>query len=361
VDPALVARWRLANQLVAHPGGSAAAVVGRLAAVQAQDLLPSAWSLAQRAGGLTQRQVADELDAGGVLRTHVLRPTWHAVAPADIRWLLRATAPRVQRANAAFYRRLGLDDQVRAATRHALAAALADGRHRTRAELAAVLSEAGYALDGIALGVTIMDAELEGVVVSGVAAARQQTYALLDERAPADDGGTREEALAELARRYLATRGPASVEDLATWASLTLTEARAAVASVAGELERVERDGVVWWHAPGEPPAASTTPRIDLVQAYDELVISYLRTRDVVTDGVPLFSDAGGAPTHWVLADGRAVGRWAYRRDGRGVPTRVVVRPFRAWTAAERSAVGDAVDAFGRFVGADLAWSEAPA
>lgn len=362
MDRALVARWRLANQLL--PGGdrhSAADVVGRLAAVQAQDLLTSAWSLAQRAEGVTREAVADELDAGAVLRMHVLRPTWHAVAPADIRWLLRATAPRVQRSNAALYRREGLDEGTRAATRRVVADVLADGRHRTRPELGAVLASAGWALDGLALTLAIMDAELEGIVVNGVATGRQQTYALLDERAPGGDDRPRDEALAELARRYVTTRGPATIDDLASWASLTLTEARAAVASVAGELERVDSGGVAWWVGPGGPPPASAEPRVDLVQAYDELVMSYLRTRDVVTGDAVLLTRGGGAPMHWVLVDGRAVGRWAYRRDGRGLPTRVVVEPLRPLTPAERDGVGAAVRAFGSFVGADLAWTDSAA
>jgi len=359
VDPALVARWRLANQLLT-PGAtrSAADVVGRLGAVQAQDLLPSAWSLAQRAEGVTREAVADELDAGAVLRTHVLRPTWHAVAPADIRWLLRATAPRVQRSNAALYRREGLDEETRAATRRALATALADGRHRTRPELGAALTSAGWALDGLALTLAVMDAELEGVVVNGVVTDRQQTYALLDERAPGGDAPPREEALAELARRYVTTRGPATIDDLASWASLTLTEARAAVASVAGELERVDSGGLTLWVGPGDPPPAPAEPRVDLVQAYDELVMSYLRTRDVVTGDAVLLTRGGGAPMHWVLVDGRAAGRWAYRRDGRGLPTRVVVEPLRPLSPAEREGVGNAVHSFGDFVGAALAWTD---
>ncbi len=361
MDHALVARWRLANQLVAAPtAGAAAGVVARLAAVQAQDLLPSAWSIAQRAGGLAHADVSAELDAGAVLRTHVLRPTWHAVAPADVRWLLRATAPRVQRANQALYRRRGLDDDARAGTRRAMAAALADGRHRTRAELSDALSRAGYVLDGLGLGLAIMDGELEGVLVSGVAEGRQQTYALLDERAPGVDGRTREEALAELARRYVATRGPATVDDLAAWASMTLTEARTAVGAVADELLRVEDDGVTWWHGPGEPPEADDGPRADLVQAYDELVMSYLRTRSAITGDAALLTRGGGAPRHWLLVDGRAAARWAYRRDARGRPTRLVVRPLRAWSLEERAAIDDAVAAFGRFVGVDLTWTEVP-
>lgn len=362
MDHALVARWRLANQIVSRPDAAGAAgVVGRLAALQAQDLLPSAWSLSQRAGGITRKAVADELDAGRVLRTHVLRPTWHAVAPADLRWLLRASAPRIQRANAAMYVRAGLDDETRAASRRALAAALADGTHRTRAELGTVLADAGIRLDAFGVGMALMDAELSAVVVSGAARGNQQTYALLDERAPAVDGRTREDSLAELARRFMVTRGPATVDDLATWASLPLTDARRAVAAVAGELETFQDDGLTWWHGRSEPPEREDQPRVDLVQAYDELVMSYLRTRDVLTGGVPLFTGSGGAPLHWVLVDGRAAGRWGYRRDARGRPAHLVVRPFRDWTAAERAALHGAVEAFGRFAGTHVAWTDEPA
>jgi hypothetical protein len=360
VDHALLARWRLHSQLVARGDATTAAgVAARMAAVQAQDLLPSAWSLAQRAGGLRRQQVVDELDAGDVLRTHVLRPTWHAVCPADVRWLLRATAGRVQRTSAAAYRQWGLDDDVRAAARRVVAATLADGRHRTRAELGAALADAGLPLTRYALGNALLDAELEGVVCSGVSRGTQQTYALLDERAPQADDRTRGESLEELARRYYATRGPTTERDLAAWASLTLAEARRATAAVAGELDSFDADGLTWWHAPGEPPP-SRRPRVDLVQAYDELVMSYLPTRGVLTGGVPLLTRSGGAPMHWVLVGGRAAGRWAYRRDGRGTPATLVVQAYRDWTPAERTALGEAIDRFGAFVGADLTWAELP-
>lgn len=361
MDRALLARWRLANQLVARTEAtSASEVVARMTAVQAQDLLPSAWSLAQRAGAdVDRRQVADELDAGRVLRTHLLRPTWHYVSPADVRWLLRATAVRVQRASAAIYRQWGLDEETRATARKVVAATLADGRHRTRAELGEALAAAGVSLPGYALGGALLDAELEGVVCSGAVAGTRQTYALLDERAPGPDDRTREESLAELARRYYATRGPATVHDLAGWASLTSTEARHATAAVADELAGFEMDGTTWWHALGAPPAAHRA-RVDLVQAYDELVMSYFRTRDVLTTGVPLADDAPRPPTHWVLIDGRAAGRWAYRRDGRGDVARLVVRPSRPWSAGERTGVDEAVRAFGRFLRVDLHWTETP-
>ncbi len=329
--------------------------------MQGQDPLPALWSLAQRAGGLTAAQVAVELDTGAVLRTHLLRPTWHLVAPADIRWLLRATAARVQRSNAPVYQRAGLGHEARSATRRVLAAALSDGRHRTRAELADALAAAGFALAGQPLAYALMDAELEGVVCSGAAREGRQTYALLDHRAPGVEPRTREESLAELARRYHATRGPVTEHDFAAWASLTLAEARRATAAVSDSLESFEHDGRTWWHGPGELPPASRGHRVDIVQAYDELVISYSRTRDVLTGGVQLFDDAPRPLQHWVLVDGRAAARWTYERDARGRPARVVARPLRPWTEGERVGLVRAVGAFAHFAGVDVAWTEAPA
>ncbi len=351
MDQAVLARWRMHSQLLWDPvAGGAAGVVGRLAAAQGQDLLPASWGLARRARGTTYDEVRAACDEGAVLRTHVLRPTWHFVAPADLRWLLVATAPRVQQAAAGYNGRLGLDDEVRAGTRRTLAAVLADGQHRTRTELGSALAAAGFHLSGPALAQALMDAELEGVVCSGAARNRQQTYALLDQRAPGSWPGTREEALAELARHYYPTRGPASERDLARWASLPLSEARRATAAVADGLASVDVDGATLWHAPGEPPPPAP-PRVDLVHGLDEIVMSYSHTRSVVVGEHGFFSDRPMPFSHLVLVDGRVAGRWAYERDGRGVPVRVLVRPTRDWTTAERDGVAAAAEAFGRFVG----------
>ena len=118
---------------------------------------------------------------------------------------------------------------------------------------------------------------------------------------------------------------------------------------------------MTWWHAPGATPPAPRGPRVDLVQAYDELVMSYSRTRDVLTGGTPLADPAPRPLSHWVLVDGRAIGRWAYERDGSGRPARLLTRALRPWSAVERAGVGAAAAAFGRFADADLTWTEVTA
>ena len=187
------------------------------------------------------RSVTRALAEGRVLRTHVLRPTWHLVNRDDLRWLLALTAPRVL-ARMARHRQLGLDAEVRRRANRAIEAAVATGP-RTREELALALREAGVDPAGQRLPHLLMAAELDAVIVSGPPRGRQQTYAPFDERVPGGPAPDREEALAELARRFFASRGPATLGDLLRWSSLTTAEGRRGLAAVASALARLDAGG----------------------------------------------------------------------------------------------------------------------
>jgi hypothetical protein len=356
-----------------------AAVLGHLAASQGQDFLPGKWSLAQRcAGVVTDAEVDKAFDAGELLRTHVLRPTWHFVAPADLRWLLRATAPRVHRASASQYRALGIDDGTMLVVRETLERLL-PGRSATRTEVGRALTEAGVpGADGQRLAYLLMHAELEAWVVSGPLRGKQHTYALVDERVPAPDDRTREESLHELALRYLTSRGPATVKDLARWASLTLTEARSAVAAVGPALASLELGGRTYLYAAGAAPPSEEVDGVvvDLLQPYDELVMSYSESRDVLTGGVEIVPstspgrqetltgrspaavvDGGPPPAFYnaVVLDGRLVGHWRYERDARGRPAEAQVWLHRPLDAEADAALDAAVERFAAFVGRSVA------
>ncbi|HSJ52566.1 MAG TPA: winged helix DNA-binding domain-containing protein, partial [Anaerolineae bacterium] len=223
-----IAWRRLANQWITEPKPARPAdVVARLGAVQAQDYAGAKWAVGLRLQGATDDDIDRSFAAGEILRTHVLRPTWHFVLPADIRWMLELTAPRVHAASAYMVRKLELDEDTFRRSNDALARALEGGHHLTRQELRGVLEQAGIAVhDGLRLGYLMMQAELDGVVCSGPRRGKQFTYALLAERAPQARRLDRQEALAELAGRFFATRGPATVHDLAKWSSLTVADAR---------------------------------------------------------------------------------------------------------------------------------------
>ena len=292
---------RMSRQGLRGGIGDIAAVVRSLVGMQSQEFGYALWSVAQRtapgsdASHRVSKATMDSAFADGVLvRTHVLRLTWHFALPEDIRWLLRLTVPRLKKLSAYYDRQLGLDDAVFARTNAVLADAVSDGRHRTRAELTAVLDAAGIPASGQRAGNIMMRAEFDEVLISGAPRGKQQTYAAFDERVPPDAGFDADESLAELARRFFTTRGPATVKDLATWASLTVSQAKRGVAQVESELDSATLDGETVYLAAGALDAPSgeiDSPTVDLVQGYDEIVMSYSETRGLLAGGAAYLAD----------------------------------------------------------------------
>lgn len=354
-------RRRLANQkLAASTLRTPVDVVAWLGAVQAQEYAPAKWALALRARGLSDATVEHALDTGAVLRTHAMRPTWHFVAPADIRWLQSLTAPRVHRQNTYNARKNGLDDKTMARARRIVERALG-GRHCTRAELGAALGKAGIPAAGLPLAFVMMHAELEQVICSGPRRGKQFTYALLDERAPEAPRLPRDEALSELTRRYFASHGPATLHDFAWWSGLAMKDVRRGV-EIAGRALVQETFGEVVCWSPASTPAFTRRslgggrgrPSAYLLPIYDEYLIAY-KNRDAATD--PATASRKTAPidgyAHWLIVDGLFVGVWRRVETPAGVE--VTVTPYRPLTSAERDAVVEAGTRYGSFLGKPVA------
>jgi DNA glycosylase AlkZ-like len=310
-----VLRRRLATQRLHHAELlSAADVVRLLGCVQSQEYAHALWSLGMRTSGLRAAEVQAEFDRGNFLRTHILRPTWHFVAAEDIRWILEVTAPRVQKLNQTIYRQQGLDPTTLDRGVAVITKELGSGRHRTRAELGQALADQRLPSQRLRLAYIVMNAELEGVICSGPTRGAQQTYALLDERAPYsgdadalrasanrapphgeqatggvlssasdDDGGglqarcsssAKKGDAAELAHRFFLGHGPASIQDLARWSSLTLSQCRDALDAVQDRLDCATVEGVEVWFDPDAPPTAELSGAL-LLPLFDELTLSY--------------------------------------------------------------------------------------
>ena len=319
---------RLGNQRLTSPANrDLQRLVSWLGAVQAQDYAGAGWALALRARGVTLEQVDRALADGEVLRTHVLRPTWHFVAPADIAWLLELTGPRVKRLLRNNDHRLELDARVYARSRSIIERALEGGRQLTRAELAAALRKGRIVAAGLRLAHLVMHAELDGAICSGGRQGSLFTYALLAERAPRARALPREEALATLAGRYFQSHGPATLRDFAWWSGLTMADSRAAVAA-AGVQDAVLKT----------PPALGCARGAHyLLPNYDEYLIAYKDRGGVIVPGRPgLVLGQGMEYPHQVVIDGRVAGSW--RRslaDGSArVALRLHARPTRVQTAA---------------------------
>ncbi|MEO8393295.1 MAG: winged helix DNA-binding domain-containing protein, partial [Chloroflexota bacterium] len=207
----MLARQRLRNQHLSEPAfDTPEAVVDWLCAVQSQDYTAAKWAVGMRGTGFGDAAVEQAFTAGTILRTHVMRPTWHFVLRDDIRWMLDLTAPRVHQLSAYYNRQLELDEALFARCEALMVGALSGGNQLMRTELVAMLNQAGIATNDLRVTHIMMHAELEGVICSGARRGKQFTYALIDERAPNARKLARDEALAELTRRYFVSHGPAT-------------------------------------------------------------------------------------------------------------------------------------------------------
>ena len=338
-------------RLSGAPIESPEAVVRWLGAVQSQDYGPAKWSVGHRTVGVDNVALDRLFEEGSILRTHVLRPTWHFVLPEDIRWLLALTGPRVQVTNAHRYRELGLDDTVlmRGTTR--VVRALQGGRHLTRKELAAALDSAGIATDGQRLAYILMDAELNGVICSGALRGKQHTYALLDERAPRAKRLARDEALAELTLRYFTSHGPATAKDFRWWSSLTAAEIKRGLEMVTSRLEHRIIDGVSYWFAPSAAHPPPATPTVYLLQAYDEYIVGYSESKYVldVSGAAGALARARPVFNGVVVLDSQVAGYWRRAMKSREVTIEAALHT--RFDEGQTRSLHVAADRHGEFLG----------
>jgi hypothetical protein len=344
-----IARWRLRTQHLVSPYAvSAREAVGSLLAVQAENPSQAAWAVASRTRNPDQADLAALLDSGAVLRTHVLRPTWHFVRAEDIGWLLDLTAPRVRRVTGQQLRDAhGLDERSIDQALAALMQVLASRGQLTRAQLAQELRERDIGGSGQMLMILLAHAELGGLICSGRVAAGEHTYALMDERVPAPRRLGRNEALAELAVRYFTGHGPATEWDLAYWATLTLTDVRAGLLQVRDQLDSLQHDGRTFWHAPGDLPGRPQKPAGHLLQILDEMYRGYQDSRwllDAAGDVPRTRETAAGM----ALVDAQLLA--AMRRTIAHDHVRFDLRPYRALTSSETEALDQAASRYGEYL-----------
>jgi hypothetical protein len=332
--------------------------VGWHLAMQAQEYGPAKWSIGQRSRGLFDVDLDEALAAGSIVRTHVLRPTWHFVARDDIRWLLRLSGPRVQQGNAGRYRDLGLDGKTRARAEAMIVSALEDGNRLTRNEIGSVLEGAGIDREGQRLPYILMHCELEAVIGSGGLSGKQHTYALLDGRVPTGRRRfDRDDALVELTRRYLTSHGPATVKDMGWWSGLTMADLRKALEGLGSDVRRETVDGLEFWSV-AKVHTTSRASGAHLIQTYDEVVVGYTESRFFRDPSLAKARAAwsGAAvplPTGGILLNGWIGGHWrrTVQRDRIDVEVHLYEKPGRDVARALETAAAK----LGRFFGREVA------
>lgn len=340
-----------AQRLTGEPFKSPLDAIRWLTAVQSQDYTGAKWALGQRSRNANDAALDRLFDKGAILRTHVLRPTWHFVLPEDIGWLVALTGPRIRAGLVARNRELEIDDKVAARAEALFASALAGGRHLTRGELGEVLSAGGISPEGQRLPHLIMQAELDALIASGPRRGKQFTYTLLSERAPKARALDRDKAVAELTLRYFRSHGPAQIQDFVWWSGLTMADARAGLAAAGQALERRTIDGKDYWFDPGVDPQAKAAVVAHLLPNFDEYTVAYRDRAEMVHADRPfeakLFS-FGSILSNVVTVGGKVRGSWrrSFARDGVHVEARMLDR----LKPAESRALEAAGRRFGEFL-----------
>jgi hypothetical protein len=346
-----IARWRLRSQhLVAPHAASAAGVVRSLLAVQAENPSQAAWAVASRTRLPVAAELESLLDQGSVVRTHVLRPTWHFVAAEDIGWLLELTAPRIRPLIA---RQLdeahGLAGGALDRASSVVLQALSELPDQTREQLADRLRDQGIEPRGQLLMLLLALLELDRLMCSGRRIEGAHTYAVFADRVPSSPRLDRDEALAELALRYFTGHGPATERDLAYWATLTLSDVRRGLNQVRDRLSSFDHDGRTFWHAiDGTPPATSGAPTGHLLQILDEVYRGYQDSR-MVLDSEGIVPSGRETAIGMALVDAQMVARMK-RSIGRRVAFELT--PYDGpLTHSQRSSVEQAAARYAEFLG----------
>jgi hypothetical protein len=327
-----VSAIRLDRQRISHPvKGAPRDVVAWFGAMQAQDYYAAQWALGLRVHGAGAQTIEDALTDGTVIRMHAFRGTWQYIAREDVQWINQLIGQRVIARAQSRYRELGLTPRTLARCCALFGDALAGGKQHTRAELAAVLARKKIDTSEQRLMHILGYAELAGTLCSGGRRGKQATFALLDERA-AGKRLEKDEAIAELARRYLQSRGPASVDDFMWWTGLPKRDVQAAFAEV--------RERAI------EPQRAAG---VYLLPSYDEYLVGY-RDRSAMLDAryARTVNAGGGILKPAVVAGGQVIGTW--RRDLARDAVTVTATLFERPAARTRDAITRAAERYGAFL-----------
>jgi hypothetical protein len=346
-----IVQKRLSNQLITQPMfEKPSEVVRRLGAVQSQDYAAAKWAVGLRLQDAIDDDIEQACTDGTILRTHIMRPTWHFVSPADIRWLLALTAPQVKAGIAYYDRMFALDDAIFRRSNEALAKALQGGKQLTRPELVSVLQQVGIATENLGFLHIIMHAELDGIICSGARRSKQFTYALLDERAPQARMLDHDESLAELANRYFTSHGPATLQDFVWWSGLLVADARVGLELVKSQFMYEVVGDQIYWFSASVAPTKDCSQTAYLLPNFDEYIVGYTDRSAIFDESHTKKLDARGNVlfNHTIVMDGRVVGTW--KRTMKKAIVILTASLFTPLNEVETRALTSAAERYGTFL-----------
>ncbi len=290
---------------------TAADIVSWMGAMQAQDYDMSKWALGVRLPSSTEEDIEKAIDSGKIIRTHVLRPTWHLVSADSIYWMLELTAPRIKSTMASRDRELELTDTLLKKSNVLLEKALIGNKHLTREELVAKLNQASIPTNDNRASHILLHAELDGIICSGASKDKKQTYALLQERVSQPKQITKEEALGRLAKTYFSSHGFATLQDFVWWSGLSVGDAKKAMEMIKSDFIQVQVEGDVYWVVNSFAESKKNSSSVYLLPAFDEFIISYKnRTAYISIEHQKKAFTSNGIFKPVIVVNGKVTGIW---------------------------------------------------
>jgi len=314
-----IAKIRLFNQqITATKFTKPEEIVAWFGAMQAQDYPSAKWAIGLRIPGATEEIIEQAIAGGKILRTHLMRPTWHFVASTDIRWLITLSAPQLKSTSSATFRQFGLDANTCKRSNDLIAKALESGKHLTRAEIMSELKNAGIDSDNYRASYLMFNAEIDGIVCNGVKRGKDLTYALLDERVPKTAEISRDEAIAKLTLRYFTSHAPATLKDFIWWSGLPTADARKGLEINKSNLSSEEIEGQTYFLPKSFSIPNNETDALHLLPAFDEFMVSYKdRSASLSPELTKEAITGNGIFKPIIVVNGKIAGIWkrAFKKD----------------------------------------------
>jgi hypothetical protein len=344
------------REFTQHIGGTRSGevknLVSYLGAMQAQDYSMAKWAAGVRISGSTENIVEQAINRGDIIRTHLLRPTWHMVSADDIHWILELTAPHIKRSMTARHKELEITGEILTKSNRLIINALSGNRQLTREELVKKFEDAGIVLGNNRAAHLLLCAELDGFICSGATRGRLPTYALLSERVPLKSACSRDEALARLALRYFTSHGPATLQDFTWWSGLPAGDAREALNMVKPSFSEETLDSETYWMPDSLDTSLAHHASAFLLPAFDEFLISYKDRRASLPEGNQAKAvSSNGIFRPVIVADGQVVGIW--KKINRSGKITVALEYFKKPPKTFAEKIDAAVHAYQKFLGSN--------
>lgn len=345
-----VSNIRLINQQITTTKFSTIKdIVGWMGAMQAQDYAMVKWAIGTRLPDSTDETVEAAIDKGEIIRTHLLRPTWHFVSADDIYWLLELTAPQIKSASKSRHKELELTEPLLAKSNKLIQEALIGGNQLTREEIGVILERAKIPTDKNRLYHILFIAELDGLLCSGATKGKKRTFALLNERVPLAKSLSKEEALRRIAERYFSSHGPATLNDFVWWSGLSVSNARNALEMVKPDLVSEKIGSETYWLANSFSNPKADSSSLFLLPAFDEFIISYKdRSASLLLENHKKAVSDNGVFRPTIVVNGKVIGLW--KRIIKNDKVIIETDFFQSQNKSIKNLIEEKANAFGHFL-----------